>query len=86
MQMVTPDLKKIELVARVAKDSPLGGCLADKKPIIVHCGRQLDETEADELVSEAREKDKKRVSVTPDMMVTCPKCGFEFRVGRKEAA
>ena len=86
VQMVTPDLKRIELVARVAKESQLGTCLAEKKPIIVHCGRQIDEDEADELVNEARGKDKKRAWVTPDTMVECPKCGFEFRVGRKEAA
>jgi len=27
----------------------------------------------------------RKASVTPDTMVTCPACGFEFRVGRKQA-
>ena len=86
IQMVGSDLKRIEVVAKVSKDSPLGTCLADKKPILVHRGRQLDDREAAELVKEARAKRKDRVCVTPDTMVKCPKCGFEFRVGRKEAA
>ena len=86
VQMVDHDLKRIDIAAWVSKDSPLGTCLADKKPIIVHNGRQLDEKETEEFVKEAREKRRDRVCVTPDTMVECPKCGFEFRVGKKEAA
>jgi len=32
---------------------------------------------------EAKQREERRLAVTPDTMVTCPNCGTEFRVGRK---
>ena len=65
---------------------PLGSAadwLQDKKITVKHLGEMKSRGEVDELYREARAKDRKAPDyVTPDTMVNCPKCGFQFRVGR----
>ena len=62
-------------------------CLADKKLRIRHGDHELNRDEARELMSEQQERhDKAKAAafeaVTPDTIVQCPKCGYQFRVGR----
>ena len=45
--------------------------------------RRIEREEVDERVERAkREAADKREHVTPDSVVTCPQCGYEFRVGK----
>ena len=65
---------------------PLGSAadwLKDKKITVKHRGEKKSSSEIEALYREAREKDHKAHDyVTPDTMVTCPNCSYEFRVGR----
>ena len=65
---------------------PLGSAadwLKDKKITVKHCGEKKSSREVDELYREARLKDHRAPDyVTPDTMVTCPNCSYQFRVGR----
>lgn len=61
-------------------------CIGDKKVKIVHGEKEISKCDAakmDQEVSEAHEEIKQRLAVTPDTVVTCPKCGTEFRVGKQ---
>ena len=67
--------------------------LADKRPVACRFGsggrHELQSTLAtqearDRFVAESRSA--KLEEVTPDMVVECPRCGFEFRVGKKRGA
>jgi len=53
--------------------------IADKAVRPVLHGRNVSVARVKELDRQAR---RERRHVTPDTMVACPKCGFEFRVGR----
>ena len=44
--------------------------------------RRVGRDEVDERVERVCAERKGRVHVTPDTVVACPKCGFEFRVGK----
>ncbi len=46
-----------------------------------HGGRDIPREEFDLIMAQARAS--RRAHVTPDTLVTCPKCGTEFRVGKK---
>ena len=63
--------------------------LADKKVRLVHKGKEVSRKYLGEMEKHAREmrlgqyaRAVERAHVTPDTVVECPKCGFEFRVGR----
>ena len=61
-------------------------CIADKKVRVVHCGEEISKAQFEKLNDEQRAKydeAKNFIGVTPDIMVTCPKCGTEFRVGKQ---
>ena len=63
------------------------GTLADKTARFVRFGREVSAEAVGEFVD--RKKSEKRGGedeVTPDTLVTCPKCGYRFRVGRRMAA
>lgn len=61
-------------------------CLNDKRPRLRNGERTLSDGEAKEIIDDQAERFVKYraeiASVTPDMMVTCPNCGTQFRVGR----
>ena len=61
--------------------------LADKKVEIRHDGKVISKTTALERsrakLAESPSRRQDVESVTPDMMVECPKCGYSFRVGRR---
>ena len=83
---MTPELDRMLVIAQT-----MGGfrkALEDKKVRLVHCGRDVGDDEAEALVDEARSKGRSRYApdvecVTPDPIVTCPKCGYRFRSGRR---
>lgn len=57
--------------------------LADIRFRTSHCGQSVDP--ADERTAKGERAERiaaARQSVTPDTVVTCPKCGTEFRVGK----
>lgn len=56
---------------------PFRSCLSDKTVRLSHRGHAVSRKYAKQLNNE------KRQSVTPDIMVTCPGCDLEFRVGQK---
>ena len=60
--------------------------LDDKKLRITRLGAEIPQSDVQRIVNRARELGretaKRRRHVTPDTMVNCPKCGFQFRVGR----
>ena len=58
--------------------------LSDKKARLVNRGEEVDgESLAEE--QKKRYEEAQSVRITPDTMVTCPKCGTQFRVGKKLA-
>lgn len=61
--------------------------LEDLKPKLYHRGELLDDVRVRmekniQMDKYNKCKEQRRLSVTPDTMVTCPNCGTEFRVGR----
>lgn len=83
---MAPDLKHMEV-----KADTMGAfrtaTLADKKAVFARMGKHVSKSDVEEFV---REKVNQRMGgesesdyVTPDTMVTCPRCGYKFRVGRK---
>ena len=49
-----------------------------------YCGSDRSNDEVRELNEDTREENAKRkfIEVTPDMIINCPKCGTEIRVGK----
>ena len=78
--------KEMSVVAQSMQG--LRKCISDIKPKIVRV--KPNETEVvnakhvAEITEECHTKRGERIWVTPDQMVECPKCGFEFRIGRPE--
>lgn len=72
-----------DLKAILVRIQPLGEAadwLKAKKLTFKHKGETLSARKASEL---AREQEERYLDyVTPDIMATCPKCGYEFRIGR----
>lgn len=68
------------LLVRVQPLGKAADWLKDKKIAVRHRGEMKSGEEVKSMVSEQRRKG--REYVTPDTVVTCPECGFEFRVGR----
>ncbi len=61
--------------------------LKDKQIVVTHGGEQLSQGETVQMIDEQQAKHERyeedtKLSVVPDLMVTCPNCGTEFRVGR----
>jgi len=53
--------------------------------ILKRRGEKISRDAANACISDAEQRNddfRKLVHVTPDMMVTCPECGTEFRVGK----
>ena len=83
------DCKRLYAAAQAME--PLSQSLGGIKPTIHHGGRAIREGEVAHLVREAyvahaKAKAHDVPEVTPSTMVTCPKCGTTFRVGRALAS
>ena len=79
------DCKRLFAAAQAME--PLSRSLDGIKPTIHHGGRAIREGETEDMVRKAHVAYAKSKAftvpeVTPDTMVTCPKCGTTFRVGR----
>jgi hypothetical protein len=87
------DLKTMYAASKAM--TPLSHCLNDKKARMVFRGKEytkpedaagaIEETRyrrEDEGEDEGENNGEEMPSVTPDIMVKCPKCGTRFRVGR----
>ena len=79
--------EKMSVIAQTMGD--FREVLADKKVRLVHKGKEVSRKYLGEMEKHAREmrlgqyaRAVERAYVTPDTVVECPKCGFEFRVGR----
>ena len=61
-------------------------CLSDIKPKIIKVSRkeckEIEATDVNQMTERAHLQRAERTWVTPDTVVACPKCGFEFRIGR----
>ena len=92
--IMTQDLKHMEVKADTM-GSFKTDTLADKKAVFARMGKDVSRAEIEDY--DATKKSETPVGkwkpgmggeseqdyVTPDMMVTCPNCGYNFRVGRK---
>ena len=85
------DLKHMEVKADTM-GSFRTDTLADKKAVFALVGKQVSQAKIEEFVAEKSSEtpigkwkggESEQDYVTPDMMVTCPRCGYNFRVGRK---
>ena len=79
--------EKMEVIAQTMGE--FRNLLSDKKVRLVHNGKEVDDTHLKAMKKRAHQKDLEykantvqREFVTPDTVVACPRCGFEFRVGR----
>ena len=83
--IASADCKSILVAAKAM--TPLSQCMTDKKPVVVQgkgkSRKDVSQDEVQKLVEEQAERFEQRISVTPDTVVACPKCGFEFRVGKQ---
>lgn len=79
---VEKDMKTVFVAAQTMGD--FRHALSDKRVVPFVKGRLASKKEVQETL-EASDRTRSRgiVAVTPDMMATCPACGFEFRVGKK---
>ena len=80
--LLDKECKKMLLIAQT-----IGGMresVSKLKFSVYRKGMEIDEEETEQEISQAKRKHELHqvVSVTPDTMVTCPKCGTKFRVGR----
>jgi len=82
--LLTKECDKMLLIAQSIGE--FRDSVGDLKFDIYRGGEQIDERET-ESFKKTCEKEFVSLSkcVTPDMMVNCPKCGYEFRVGKKMA-
>ena len=78
---MSKDMKKLTITAQTMGE--FRECISDKKVHIYHGGKELSKHQAEKMVIEQRERVENRLAVTPDTVVTCPKCGTEFRVGKE---
>ena len=80
----SPDAKEMYVASNAMK--PLTRSISDLKVHATHDGAELDREDVENLVDQARQRYKEyrrnRTCVTPDTIVTCPKCNYEFRVGK----
>ena len=83
--IASADCKSIFVAAKAM--TPLSQCMADKKPVVVKGKgknfKAVSHVEVQDLVEEQAERYQERISVSPDTVVQCPQCGFEFRVGKQ---
>lgn len=83
--VVEKDMKTVTLVAQTM--GSFRGSLNDKEVKPFYQGEEVPRTKAAKMVIEAQKDDaayrSSRVNVSPDMVVTCPECGTEFRVGKQ---
>lgn len=63
----------------------LSRCMTDKKPVVVRGrhGTPLKPKDVENLVARQAERHGERICATPDTVVACPRCGYEFRVGKQ---
>jgi len=82
--LLNKECDKMHLVAQTI--GKFRESVGDLKFGIYRGGEEIDERET-ESFKDAVKKEFVSTSqcVTPDMMVNCPKCGYEFRVGKKLA-
>ena len=81
---VKTDMKTMFVTAQSMGD--FRECIGDKKVRSIHCGKEISDNEVSRLKNEqtkAYKEARRRLTVSPDTMVTCPKCGTEFRVGKQ---
>lgn len=88
------DLKHMEVKAETI-GSFRTETLADKNAVFARLGKNVSRSDVEDFESEKKNEtpvgkwkpsmggESDIQSVTPDTMVTCPKCGYNFRVGRK---
>ena len=80
----SPDAKEMYVASNAMK--PLTRSISDLKVHATHDGAELDKEDIENLVDKARQRYKEyrrnRTCVTPDTIVTCPKCNYEIRVGK----
>ena len=81
--LAKPDCKSMYAAAQTM--GTFRQCLMGKKLRVRHGEHEIKSAEAAAMVKEAavrKEQNDKRMWITPDTVVRCPKCGTEFRVGR----
>ena len=79
-----PKLNKM-IVRAEAMGSFRDVTLADKHAKFIRLGKEVSSNAAKAYMNNKRDEAKAE-EVTPDTMVTCPKCKYTFRVGRRVAA
>lgn len=83
--IVERDMKTVTLVAQTM--GSFRGSLNDKEVKPFYRGEEVTRKKAkdmgDKELEHQREWSKTRLNVSPDTLVTCPKCGTEFRVGKE---
>lgn len=83
--VVEKDMKTVSLVAQTM--GSFRKALNDKEVKPFYRGEEVTRTKAAKIIEDEAEKGREyqrnRVNVSPDTLVTCPKCGTEFRVGKQ---
>ena len=84
--IMSTDFKRMEVKADTM-GSFRTDTLSDKKAVFAMMGQQVPKSKVEEFtvakVCQPKGGGPEAGYVTPDTMVTCPKCGNRFRVGRK---
>lgn len=74
---LTSDLKEMVIVAQAMGDFRRG--IPPQRTRFTYRGESISRKEVERMNRRAKEEQH----VTPDVMATCPKCHFTFRVGKK---
>jgi len=82
--LLDKEFKRMSVVAQTI--GAFRESVGDLKFDVCRGGEEIDEREKESFKNAVENEFVSRSDcVTPDMMVSCPKCGYEFRVGRKLA-
>lgn len=78
---VKNDMKTVFVAAQTM--GPFREILSKKRVRAFVKGKEATKESAQLIAKEARRNDKRKPSVTPDLMVSCPNCGTSFRIGKQ---
>ena len=79
---VDKEFRTMYIAAATLADSRVRGCVNDVEFDFVRRDGRHDVQDVIDLELDHRQERDETVHVSPDTVVECPKCGFQFRVGK----